>query len=143
MQALCWSYRYPARIAHALVIAAAPNLSAQNIAFNEVARSAILSDPDFHEGHFQAHGVKPVRGLRVARMVGHITYISDEQMAQKFGRQLRAGLKFSFEPEFQIESYLRYQADKFAEYYDANTYLRITKALDYFDPAGRHGGVAR
>ncbi len=140
MQALCWSYRYPERIGNALVIAAAPNLSAQNIAFNEVARSAILSDPDFHGGHYYEHAVKPVRGLRVARMIGHITYISDEQMEEKFGRQLREGLKFSFEPEFQIESYLRYQGDKFSEYFDANTYLRITKVLDYFDPAGPHGG---
>jgi len=140
MQALCWSYRYPERIRNALVIAAAPNLSAQNIAFNEVARSAILSDPDFHGGHYYEHEVKPLRGLRVARMIGHITYISDEQMEEKFGRQLREGLKFSFEPEFQIESYLRYQGDKFSEYFDANTYLRITKVLDYFDPAGPHGG---
>jgi homoserine O-acetyltransferase/O-succinyltransferase len=140
MQALSWAIRYPARIANALVIAAAPNLSAQNIAFNEVARTAILTDPDFHDGHFYAHGVKPVRGLRVARMLGHITYISDEQMAEKFGRQLREGLNFSFAPEFQIESYLRYQSESFAEYYDANTYLRVTKALDYFDPAAATGG---
>ncbi|MBL8516179.1 MAG: homoserine O-acetyltransferase [Betaproteobacteria bacterium] len=140
MQALCWSIRYPSRVAHALVIAAAPNLSAQNIAFNEVARQAILSDPQFSDGHFSEKGEKPRLGLRVARMIGHITYISDEQMAEKFGRQLREGLKFSFAPEFQIESYLRYQGDKFAEYYDANTYLRVTKALDYFDPAAEHGG---
>ena len=140
MQALCWSTRYPNRIRNALVIAAAPNLSAQNIAFDEVARQAILTDPEFHNGDFYAHNVKPVRGLRVARMIGHITYISDEQMAEKFGRQARAGAKFSFEPEFQIESYLRYQADKFSEYFDANTYLRITKALDYFDPALAAGG---
>ena len=140
MQALCWSTRHPARIRHALVIAAAPNLSAQNIAFNEVARQAILTDPEFFEGDFYARGVKPIRGLRVARMIGHITYISDEQMAERFGRQAREGAKFSFEPEFQIESYLRYQGDKFAEYFDANTYLRITKALDYFDPASATGG---
>ena len=135
MQALAWATRYPERIRHALVIAAAPNLSAQNIAFNEVARQAILTDPDFHQGHFHAHGTKPRRGLIVARMIGHITYLSDEQMESRFGRALRDGLKFSFAPEFQIESYLRYQGEKFAEYYDANTYLRITKALDYFDPA--------
>jgi len=140
MQALSWAIRYPDRIANALVIAAAPNLSAQNIAFNEVARAAILTDPDFHEGRFYDYGVKPVRGLRVARMIGHITYISDEQMAEKFGRQLRDGINFSFAPEFQIESYLRYQGEKFSEYYDANTYLRITKALDYYDPAGVAGG---
>ena len=140
MQALAWATRYPARIRHAIVIAAAPNLSAENIAFNEVARQAILTDPEFHDGQFEAHGVKPRRGLRVARMIGHITYLSDEQMEVKFGRQLREGKKFSFAPEFQIESYLRYQGEKFAEYYDANTYLRITKALDYFDPASATGG---
>ena len=135
MQALCWAIRYPERIRHAIVIAAAPNLSAENIAFNEVARQAILTDPDFHGGHFAAAQTKPRRGLRVARMIGHITYLSDEQMETRFGRQLRDGLQFSFAPEFQIESYLRYQGEKFADYYDANTYLRITKALDYFDPA--------
>ena len=140
MQALAWATRYPDRIRHALVIAAAPNLSAQNIAFNEVARQAILTDPDFHDGHFEAHGTKPRRGLVVARMIGHITYLSDEQMEEKFGRALRDGLKFSFAPEFQIESYLRHQGQKFAEYFDANTYLRITKALDYFDPAFATGG---
>ena len=140
MQALAWAIRYPERIAHALIIAAAPNLSAQNIAFNEVARAAILTDPEFHDGNFYEYGVKPMRGLRVARMIGHITYISDEQMEERFGRTLREGLKFSFAPEFQIESYLRYQGEKFAEYYDANTYLRITKALDYFDPAATTGG---
>ena len=140
MQALDWAIRYPQRIRSALVIAAAPNLSAENIAFNEIARQAILTDPEFHGGNFHAYGVKPRRGLRVARMIGHITYLSDEQMEAKFGRQLREGLKFSFAPEFQIESYLRYQGEKFAEYYDANTYLRITKALDYFDPATRTGG---
>ena len=140
MQALAWSTRYPARIANALVFAAAPNLSAQNIAFNEVARAAIMTDPEFHEGRFYDKGVKPVRGLRVARMIGHITYISDAQMAERFGRQLREGLNYSFAPEFQIESYLRHQGEKFAEYYDANTYLRVTKALDYFDPAAATGG---
>jgi len=140
MQALSWAIRYPERIADALVIAAAPNLSAQNIAFNEVARAAILTDPEFYEGRFYDYGVKPVRGLRVARMIGHITYISDEQMAEKFGRQLRGGINFSFGPEFQIESYLRHQGEKFSEYYDANTYLRITKALDYYDPAAAFGG---
>jgi homoserine O-acetyltransferase len=140
MQALDWAIRYPSRIRSALVIAAAPNLSAENIAFNEIARQAIMTDPEFYEGNFEAHGVKPRRGLRVARMIGHITYLSDEQMEAKFGRQLREGLKFSFAPEFQIESYLRYQGEKFAEYFDANTYLRVTKALDYFDPAMREDG---
>jgi homoserine O-acetyltransferase/O-succinyltransferase len=140
MQAMCWSYRYPARVRHSIIIAAAPNLSAQNIAFNEVARQAIKSDPQFHDGNFLSHGALPKSGLTVARMIGHITYISDDQMETKFGRELRDGLKFSFAPEFQIESYLRYQGEKFSEYYDANTYLRVTKALDYFDPASAHGG---
>lgn len=140
MQALCWSIRYPARVRHAVVIAAAPNLSAQNIAFNEVARQAIMSDPAFHGGDFASHHTLPKSGLTVARMIGHITYISDDQMESKFGRVLREGLKYSFAPEFQIESYLRYQGEKFSAYYDANTYLRVTKALDYFDPASLHGG---
>src|SRR5207237_8229780 len=135
MQALAWAVRYPQRIRHALVVAAAPNLSAENIAFNEVARQAIMTDPEFHDGHYYAHDAKPRRGLRVARMIGHITYLSDEQMETRFGRQLREGLRFSFAPEYQIDSYLRYQGEKFAEYFDATTYLRITKALAYFDPA--------
>lgn len=140
MQAMCWAMRYPQRVRHALVIAGAPNLSAQNIAFNEVARQAIMSDPAFHDGHFAAHHTVPKDGLTVARMIGHITYISDDQMASKFGRGLRDGLNFSFAPEFQIESYLRHQGEKFSAYFDANTYLRVTKALDYFDPAAAHGG---
>lgn len=141
MQALQWTIDQPQRVANALVIAAAPKLSAQNIAFNEVARQAITSDPDFHDGNYQALGVVPRRGLRIARMIGHITYLSDDAMAEKFGRVLREGvLKFNFDVEFQIESYLRYQADKFADRFDANTYLRITKALDYYDPAAVHGG---
>ena len=141
MQALSWTIQYPERIGHALVIACAPNLSAQNIAFNEVARQAIITDPDFHDGHYYEHNTKPARGLRVARMVGHITYLSDDEMASKFGRQLRHGkLNYSFDAEFEIESYLRHQSHKFADYFDANTYLRITKALDYFDPAAGHGG---
>lgn len=141
MQALQWSISYPERVDHCLVIAAAPKLSAQNIAFNEVARQAITTDPDFHGGNFYEHGVVPRRGLRLARMLGHITYLSDDAMAEKFGRELREGAyKFNFDVEFEIESYLRYQGDKFSTYFDANTYLRITKALDYFDPALRHGG---
>jgi homoserine O-acetyltransferase/O-succinyltransferase len=141
MQALQWTISYPDRLRHSLIIACAPNLSAQNIAFNEVARQAIVTDPDFHGGDYYEHGTKPSRGLRVARMVGHITYLSDDEMATKFGRQLKNGkLSYSFETEFQIESYLRHQADKFSDYFDANTYLRITKALDYFDPALEHGG---
>ena len=142
MQALSWSLRYPERLRHCIAVATAPNLSAQNIAFNEVARRAIVTDPEFHGGHFYAHGVLPRRGLRVARMIGHITYLSDDSMEQKFGRELRASeLGYSTQDiEFQIESYLRYQGDKFSEYFDANTYLLITRALDYFDPALEHGG---
>ena len=146
MQALSWTLQYPERVRHAVVVASAPNLTAENIAFNEVARRAIVTDPDFHGGHFYRHGVLPKRGLRIARMIGHITYLSDDVMNEKFGRQLRdavqaAGYKYSTqEIEFQIESYLRHQGDKFAEYFDANTYLLITRALDYFDPAGACGG---
>jgi homoserine O-acetyltransferase len=128
-------------VRHSIVIACAPNLSAQNIAFNEVARQAIITDPDFHDGHYYEHNTQPTRGLRVARMIGHITYLSDDEMAAKFGRQLKNGkLAYSFDTEFEIESYLRHQGRKFSEYFDANTYLRITKVLDYFDPALEHGG---
>ena len=143
MQALSWTLQYPERVRHAVVVASAPNLSAENIAFNEVARRAIVTDPDFHGGHFYQHGVVPARGLRIARMIGHITYLSDDVMNEKFGRQLREGLELKYSTqdiEFQIESYLRYQGDKFSEYFDANTYLLITRALDYFDPARTHGG---
>jgi homoserine O-acetyltransferase len=177
MQALAWTLQYPDRVRHAVVVASAPNLNAENIAFNEVARRAITTDPDFHGGHFYRHGVLPKRGLRIARMIGHITYLSDDVMNEKFGRELaptlvasrtalppegalrlRTGEAGSAAPvggenssargylystqdvEFQIESYLRYQGDKFSEYFDANTYLLITRALDYFDPASAYGG---
>ena len=148
MQALSWTLQYPERMRHAVVVASAPNLNAENIAFNEVARRAIVTDPDFHGGHFYEHGVIPKRGLRIARMIGHITYLSDDVMNEKFGRELKdavlasaSGYKYSTQDvEFQIESYLRYQGDKFAEYFDANTYLLITRALDYFDPAKAYGG---
>jgi homoserine O-acetyltransferase len=164
MQALSWTLQYPNRVRHAVVVASAPNLTAENIAFNEVARRAIVTDPDFHNGHFYQHGVVPQRGLRIARMVGHITYLSDDVMNEKFGRKLRTptlpAARDSLPPEggpaaddatrdylyttqdveFQIESYLRYQGDKFSEYFDANTYLLITRALDYFDPARLYGG---
>jgi homoserine O-acetyltransferase len=141
MQALQWTLSYPDRIRHSLVIAAAPRLTPQNIAFNEVARQAIMTDPDFHGGHYYEKGVVPTRGLRIARMIGHITYLSGEAMSEKFGRVLRrASLGFDFDIDFEIESYLRYQGDKFSSYFDANTYLRITKALDYFDPAADFGG---
>ncbi len=174
MQALGWTLQYPNRVRHALVIASAPNLTAENIAFNEVARRAIVTDPDFHGGHFYRHGAIPKRGLRIARMIGHITYLSDDVMNEKFGRMLKPGVstddsaaapgrpkqgtapsggsephavgsvgayKYSTQDvEFQIESYLRYQGDKFSDYFDANTYLLITRALDYFDPARAHAG---
>jgi homoserine O-acetyltransferase len=153
MQALSWTLQYPDRVLHAVVIASAPNLTAENIAFNEVARRAIVTDPDFHKGYFYGHGVIPKRGLRIARMIGHITYLSDDVMNEKFGRQLKHSLRldgpnagigtYSYttqDVEFQIESYLRHQGDKFAEYFDANTYLLITRALDYFDPARKFKG---
>ncbi len=141
MQALQWSLAYPERVANVLAIASAPRLTAQNIAFNDVARNAILTDPDFHGGNYYQHGVVPTRGLRLARMLGHITYLSDDVMADKFGRELRDGkYNYGYDVEFQIESYLRYQGDKFAAYFDANTYLLMTKALDYFDPAHLSGG---
>jgi len=149
MQALAWSTLYPARIAHCVAVATAPKLSAQNIAFNEVARRAIITDPDFHGGRFYDHGVVPSRGLQVARMIGHITYLSDDVMGEKFGRALRRHVtdtvlrndyRFTFDVEFEIESYLRYQGEKFSGYFDANTYLLITRALDYFDPALPCGG---
>ncbi|MDO8280291.1 MAG: homoserine O-acetyltransferase [Burkholderiaceae bacterium] len=147
MQALSWTLQHPERVRHAVVVASAPNLTAENIAFNEVARRAIVTDPDFHGGNFYAHGVVPRRGLRIARMIGHITYLSDDVMNEKFGRTLRNpdGLyRYTTQDiEFQIESYLRYQGDKFSEYFDANTYLLITRALDYFDPAREHGGSLR
>ena len=164
MQALSWTLQYPTRVRHAVIVASAPNLTAENIAFNEVARRAIVTDPDFHGGHFYQHGVVPKRGLRIARMVGHITYLSDDVMNTKFGRSLKPAtpaevaraaqsastpelasierdyLYSTQDMEFQIESYLRHQGDKFADYFDANTYLLITRALDYFDPARAYGG---
>lgn len=146
MQALAWSIMYPNRLEHCVVIASAANLSAQNIAFNQIARSAIISDPDYYGGDYYAHGVVPKRGLRVARMVGHVTYLSDDDMADKFGRELKRALddpqnyRFTFDTEFEVESYLNYQGDKFSEYFDANTYLLITRVLDYFDPAKNFNG---
>lgn len=140
MQALQWSITFPERIEHALVIASAPNLTAQNMAFNEVARQAIITDPEFYGGDYYAHNVVPHRGLRIARMLGHITYLSDDAMGAKFGRRLKDTIKYSFDVEFEMESYLRYQADKFAKEFDANTYIRMTRALDYFDPASAFNG---
>lgn len=142
MQALQWTITYPDRVRHCVDIASAPKLSAQNIAFNEVARQSILTDPEFHGGSFQEQGVIPKRGLMLARMVGHITYLSDDSMGEKFGRELKSDkLNYDFHSvEFQVESYLRYQGEEFSGRFDANTYLLMTKALDYFDPAARHNG---
>ncbi|MEJ2755140.1 MAG: homoserine O-acetyltransferase, partial [Gammaproteobacteria bacterium] len=136
MQALQWSISYPQRLRHAIIIASAAKLSAQNIAFNEIARQAILSDPEFHNGHYYAHNCHPRRGLILARMLGHVTYLSDHAMRLKFGRELKSGaLQFDYSADFQVESYLRYQGEVFSEHFDANTYLLMTKALDYYDPA--------
>lgn len=145
MQALQWSLDFPDRVRHALVIASAPKLTAENIAFNDVARQAILADPEFHHGDFYAHQTLPRQGLRVARMLGHITYLTDSKLAEKFGRNLREGkngekIMQAYDVVFEIESYLRYQGEKFAENFDANTYLLMTKALDYFDPAFAYDG---
>ncbi len=142
MQVQQWAIDLPHRLRHAVIIASAPKLSAQNIAFNEVARQAIMKDPDFHGGRFLAHDTLPKQGLMLARMLGHLTYLSDDLMGSKFGRELRTGsLKYNYEVEFQVESYLRYQGEKFATKmnFDANAYLLMTKALDYFDPASEHG----
>ena len=136
MQAIQWSIQFPERLNHSIVIAAAPNLTAQNIAFNEVARQSIISDPDFNKGNYYEKTGRPKRGLRIARMLGHITYLSDDVLGSKFGRKLKnKKYKYDFSTEFEIESYLNYQADKFAEDFDANTYIRMTKALDYYDPS--------
>jgi len=138
MQAMRWSLEYPERVGHCVVIAAAMKLTAQNIAFNQTARQAILSDPDFGDGNYLENQSLPKSGLSIARMIGHITYLSDDGMGEKFGRELRSG---SFElgvedpVEFQIESYLRYQGQKFSKSFDANTYILMTRALDYFDLA--------
>lgn len=140
MQALQWAIDYPSRVRHALVIASATRLSAQNIAFNDVARQAIMTDPDFHDGHYRRFNTMPRRGLKIARMMGHITYLAEKGLGKKFGRNLRSdGIKYSYDIEFEVESYLRHQGDKFAERFDGNTYLRMTKALDYFSPAAEFG----
>ena len=145
MQALSWAITCPERVAHCVVIASTPRLSAQNIGFNEVARRAIITDPDFNGGDYYAHDTVPGRGLSVARMIGHITYLSDDDMAEKFGRAQRepaadGDYRYGYDVEFEVESYLRYQGEKFSRYFDANTYLLITRALDYFDPARNTGG---
>ncbi|MCM0035321.1 MAG: homoserine O-acetyltransferase [Burkholderiaceae bacterium] len=145
MQALSWAITLPERVAHCVVVASTPRLSAQNIGFNEVARRAIITDPEFHGGDYYAHNTVPRHGLSVARMIGHITYLSDDDMAEKFGRTQRepaadGAYHYGYGVEFEVESYLRYQGEKFSKYFDANTYLLITRALDYFDPAKRTGG---
>ena len=141
MQAMQWAISYPDKIKNSIIIASAAKLSAQNIAFNEVARQAIITDPEFHNGRYNNFEVVPKRGLSIARMLGHITYLSDDSMRQKFGRDLREGkLHFGYDVDFQVESYLRYQAQAFVERFDANTYLLMTKALDYFDPAQKYNG---
>ena len=140
MQVMQWAIDLPDRIRNACVIASAPKLSAQNIAFNEIARQAILSDPEFHGGRFYEHNVVPSRGLKLARMLGHITYLSDAAMRQRFGSELKlAAPSFNFDVEFEVESYLRHQGSVFVDRFDANTYLLMTKALDYFDPARDYG----
>ncbi len=140
MQAMEWGISLPERLRHMLIIAAAPKLSAQNIGFNEVARQAIQSDPEFHKGHYAKYNTLPRQGLGLARMLGHITYLSDQSMKEKFGRDLRSGtINYGYDVEFEVESYLRYQSKNFAERFDANTYLLMTKALDYFDPAKAFG----
>ena len=135
MQALQWSFQYPELINNCIAIAAAPKLTAQNIAFNEIARQAIMKDPNWHNGNYLDKGVSPDQGLALARMLGHITYLSDESMREKFGRDLKTSkLNFNYDVEFQIESYLKYQGEKFVTGFDANTYMLMTKSLDYFDP---------
>jgi len=142
MQAMRWSLEYPQRVRHCIVIAAAMKLSAQNLAFNEVARQAIVSDPQFAGGYYQEHNATPSQGLALARMVGHITYLSDNAMANKFGRDLRSGTLEQGDQEqaeFQVQSYLRYQGSQFSGSFDANTYILMTRALDYFDLAREYG----
>ena len=135
MQAFQWTIQNPTLVENCVIIAAAPKLTAQNIAFNEVARQAIMKDPKWHDGIYMEKGVIPSQGLALARMLGHITYLSDESMGEKFGRDLKkTKLNFNYDVEFQIESYLRYQGEKFVTGFDANTYLIMTKSLDYFDP---------
>ncbi len=140
MQALQWSIDFPERVRHVVAIACAPRLSAQNIAFNEIARQAIYSDPNFHGGRYAEHGVAPTQGLMLARMVGHVTYQSDDGLREKFGREVASGdLELARDVQFQVESYLHYQGRSFSQRFDANTYLLMTRALDYFDPAREFG----
>ena len=142
MQVLQWAADYPERLFSAVCIAAAPRHSAQNIAFHEVGRQAIMADPDWRGGAYDRAGVRPDKGLAVARMAAHITYLSESALQRKFGRELqRDGLSWGFDADFQVESYLRHQGASFVDRFDANAYLYITRALDYFDLAAQHGGV--
>jgi len=142
MLVLQWAASYPERVFSAIPIATAARHSAQNIAFHEVGRQAIMADPDWHGGNYAAHGTHPARGLAVARMAAHITYLSEAALQRKFGRQLQGkdALGFGFDADFQVESYLRYQGKSFVERFDANAYLYITRAMDYFDLAAAYGG---
>jgi homoserine O-acetyltransferase len=136
MQALHWTMEYPDRVRNAIVIAAAPKLTAQNIAFNEIARHAITSDPRFAGGHYRESGINPDVGLALARMIGHVTYLSASGMGKRFGRQIKSGdLRGGADVEFQVQSYLRYQGQTFSRQFDANTYVLMTRALDLYDPA--------
>ncbi len=143
MQVLQWAASFPARIVSAVPIAAAARHSAQNIAFHEVGRQAIMADPDWQKGDYARSGTSPAKGLAVARMAAHITYLSEAALQRKFGRTLqdRESLSFAFGPDFQIESYLHHQGITFVDRFDANSYLYITRAMDYFDLAAEHGGV--
>ncbi len=144
MQAIQWSVAYPSRVRNAVVIAAASKLSTQNIAFNEISRQAILADPNFNNGHYNEKNTAPTDGLKLARMIGHMTYLSDDGLRAKFGRERTdKNTSFSFGAEFEVESYLQYQGDAFVNRFDANTYLLMTRALDYFDPAQNHGDDLR
>ena len=142
MQALGWASAYPERLHACLVIASAARHTAQNIAFHEVGRQAVMADPDWKGGDYLAQGARPEKGLAVARMAAHITYLSDPALQRKFGRELQAdGLSWGFDADFQVESYLRHQGASFVDRFDANSYLYITRAMDYFDLAADHGGV--
>ena len=142
MQVLQWAADYPERIYSAVCLGAAARHSAQNIAFHEVGRQAIMADPDWRGGDYASLGVRPEKGLAVARMAAHITYLSEAALQRKFGRELqRDGLSWGFDADFQVESYLRYQGASFVDRFDANSYLYITRAMDYFDLAAGHGGV--
>ena len=142
MQVLQWAADYPDRVFSAICIASAPRHSAQNIAFHEVGRQAVMADPDWRGGDYDSQGARPEKGLAVARMAAHITYLSEAALQRKFGRELqRDGLSWSFDADFQVESYLRHQGASFVDRFDANSYLYITRAMDYFDLAQAHGGV--